>query len=65
MPFAQALQRHSGGWSPKPMSEDPERDDRRSTRSQSPEDGQGTEETARADGSMTTIGPALDLGSSR
>jgi hypothetical protein len=61
MPVAQALQRHSGGWSPKPTGENAERDDRRSTPSHAPEDGQTTEEMVRSDGSMTTPGPALDL----
>ena len=32
MPVAQAMQRHSGGWSSKPMAENPERDDRQGTR---------------------------------
>jgi hypothetical protein len=64
MPVAQALQRHSGGWSPKPMGENPERD-RRSTAGHAPEDGQRTEETVRSDDSMTFTGPALDLCPSR
>jgi hypothetical protein len=61
MPVAQALQRHSGGGSPKPMGENPERDDRRSTPNHAPEDVQRTEETVRSDESMTFTGPALDV----
>ena len=60
MPVAQALQRHSGGWSPNPMAEN-EPDDRRSTPGHAPEDGQRTEGTVRSDESMTFTGPALDL----
>jgi len=39
MPVAQAMQRHSGGWSSKPMAENPERDDRQGTRDQAPTEG--------------------------
>jgi hypothetical protein len=36
VPVAQAMQRHSGGWSSKPMAENPERDDRQGTGDQAP-----------------------------
>jgi hypothetical protein len=61
MPVAQALQRHSGGWSAKPMGENLERDGPQSTGSRAPKHGQNTEDTVRPDDAMTSAGAVLDL----